>query len=112
MAKASKGCVNEDCIAREKRILYKNSDTFCSKCGEPLFYVCKSCGMQLPDNKNRFCIRCTVKRQDFMDRPFDSVVEKIEDIVNNAADNVVKKEPKKRAKKNPASTTDNSLLDK
>ncbi|MDO4976761.1 MAG: hypothetical protein Q4E53_05805 [Eubacteriales bacterium] len=49
MVKAFKGCVNEECIARIKKISYKNTDEFCSKCGLPLSFVCKDCWMELED---------------------------------------------------------------
>lgn len=60
----NKGCVNESCEAHKKKIEYKNVESFCSKCGFPLVYVCKDCYMQLPDENEKYCIRCIAKHQD------------------------------------------------
>lgn len=67
MAKALKGCVNEECIAKQKKMYFKDSDTFCPKCGKPLCYVCKRCGMKLPDNTRKYCIRCENEMRDERD---------------------------------------------
>lgn len=67
MAKALKGCVNEECIAKQKKMYFKDSDTFCPKCGQPLCYVCKRCGMKLPDNTRKYCIRCENEMRDERD---------------------------------------------
>ena len=64
MAKALKGCVNEGCIAKQKKIYFKDSDVYCPKCGQPLFYVCKRCGMKLPDKTRKYCIRCENEMKD------------------------------------------------
>lgn len=52
-----KGCVDEKCIARQKKIFYKESDEFCSKCGKKLTFVCKKCYTVLEDSKEKYCIR-------------------------------------------------------
>lgn len=67
MAKALKGCINEECIAKQKKMYFKDSDTFCPKCGQPLCYVCKRCGMKLPDNTRKYCIRCENEMRDERD---------------------------------------------
>lgn len=67
MAKALKGCVNEECIAKQKKMYFKESDTYCPKCGQPLCYVCKRCGMKLPDNTRKHCIRCENEMKDERD---------------------------------------------
>lgn len=67
MAKALKGCINENCIAYEKKMHFKDSDMFCPKCGQPLYYVCKRCGMQLPDDTRKYCIRCENEIKDQRD---------------------------------------------
>lgn len=56
--KAVKGCINEACIAYKSKLHFKDSDQFCPKCGNPLYYVCKRCGKQLPDNSRKYCLRC------------------------------------------------------
>jgi len=66
--KRVKGCVNKACIANKKNLIYKESDDFCSKCGSDLSYICKKCHTQLPDNSNKFCIRCSAEIQDQKDR--------------------------------------------
>lgn len=67
MGKALKGCINEKCIAYEKKMHFKDSDAFCPKCGQPLYYVCKRCGMQLPDDTRKYCIRCENEIKDQRD---------------------------------------------
>lgn len=67
MARALKGCVNEECIAKQKKMYFKDSDIYCPKCGQPLCYVCKRCGMKLPDNTRKYCIRCENEMKDERD---------------------------------------------
>ena len=67
MGKALKGCVNEKCIAYKKKMHFKDSDAFCPKCGQPLYHVCKRCGMQLPDDTRKYCIRCENEIKDQRD---------------------------------------------
>lgn len=62
-----KGCINEKCIARKKKIHYKKTDEFCSKCGNKLFYVCADCFKQLPDDSQKYCITCAATRKDKKD---------------------------------------------
>lgn len=63
-----KGCGNESCEAHKKKINYKESDAFCSKCGSPLVYVCKDCYTQLPDDTEKYCVRCLAKHEDRKDK--------------------------------------------
>ncbi|HYE83732.1 MAG TPA: hypothetical protein VEG39_16405 [Clostridia bacterium] len=63
-----KGCGNDSCEAHKKKITYKQSEGFCSKCGSPLAYVCKDCYTQLPDDCERYCVRCLAKRADRKDK--------------------------------------------
>lgn len=63
-----KGCGNESCEAQKKKITYKESETFCSKCGNPLVYVCKNCHTQLPDNDKKYCVRCFAEHKDRKDK--------------------------------------------
>ncbi|MBW7571627.1 hypothetical protein [Caproiciproducens faecalis] len=62
-----KGCINENCIARQKKTCYKKTDEFCSKCGNKLSYVCADCFKQLPDDSQKYCITCAAKRKDTKD---------------------------------------------
>lgn len=62
-----KGCLSENCIARKKRIHYKKTDEFCSKCGNKLSYVCADCFKQLPDDSQKYCITCAANRKDKKD---------------------------------------------
>ena len=55
---AVKGCINITCAAFHKRISYKKSDDFCSKCGQPLYYVCKKCYKPLENASDRYCPEC------------------------------------------------------
>lgn len=56
--KAFKGCTNRDCEAYNKRTRYKASDLYCSKCGQPLSYVCARCWKVMPDNSKGYCLAC------------------------------------------------------
>lgn len=80
-----KGCGNESCEAHKKKITYKESEAFCSKCGSPLVYVCKECYTQLSDDAKKYCVRCSAEHDDRKDKAkkvaarvgalaFDSVV--------------------------------------
>ncbi len=62
-----KGCINENCIARQKKTHYKKTDEFCSKCGNKLSYVCADCFKQLPDDSQKYCITCAARRKDKKD---------------------------------------------
>lgn len=59
-----KGCGNESCEAHKKKNTYKESEIFCSKCGSPLVYVCKDCYTQMPDDTEKYCVRCLAKHKD------------------------------------------------
>jgi hypothetical protein len=63
-----KGCGIESCVARKKKITYKESEVFCSRCGSSLVHVCKDCYTQLPDNSEKYCVRCLAKHQDRKDK--------------------------------------------
>ena len=56
---AVKGCTNITCGAYHKRIRYKKSDDFCSKCGQPLTYVCKNCFSPVENASDRYCVACS-----------------------------------------------------
>lgn len=60
----NKGCGNELCEAHKKKITYKKSEAFCSKCGSPLVYMCKDCYTQLPNDTKKYCVRCLAKHED------------------------------------------------
>lgn len=62
-----KGCINETCVANQKKITYKEADDYCSKCGNKLYYVCKECYTQLPDDSEKYCVRCLAEKQDRKD---------------------------------------------
>jgi predicted amidophosphoribosyltransferase len=64
----TKGCGNEACEAHKKKITYKETDGFCSKCGDPLVYVCKDCYTQLPDDTEKYCVRCLAAHEDKTDK--------------------------------------------
>ena len=63
-----KGCGNESCETHKKKITYKESEAFCSKCGSPLVYVCKDCHTQLPDDAKKYCVRCFAEQEDRKDK--------------------------------------------
>lgn len=61
--KAFKGCTNDECIAY-KKVHYKQSDYYCSKCGDSLSYVCADCWHPLEDNHTKYCNDCKKKRDE------------------------------------------------
>lgn len=63
-----KGCANESCVANNKKITYKESETFCSRCGNPLFFICKDCHTQLPGDSQKYCVRCLAEHEDRKDK--------------------------------------------
>lgn len=66
--KKNKGCCNESCEAHKKKLIYKETEAFCSKCGRPLVYVCKDCYTQLPADTDKYCVRCFAKYEDRKDK--------------------------------------------
>jgi len=64
-----KGCVNENCIAHKNKVLYKESEDYCSKCGTKLSYVCKTkkCYTFLEESDGKCCIKCQAKKDDQKD---------------------------------------------
>ena len=64
MAKAVKGCMNQECIANQKKINFSLDYDHCPKCGQKLSYVCKDCRMELDDDTRRYCLRCESRRKD------------------------------------------------
>lgn len=63
MAVAMKGCTNENCVARKRKIVFRDTDRFCTRCGKPLSYVCRNCWKELPDDTQLYCSECTEKKQ-------------------------------------------------
>ena len=47
---------------------FKESEAFCSNCGSPLVFVCKDCYTQLPDDIEKYCVRCRAKHGDRKDK--------------------------------------------
>lgn len=62
-----KGCTNSRCVAHTKKITYKKSEDFCSKCGQPLSFVCKSCYTPIEESQKR-CVMCQAKVDDRNDK--------------------------------------------
>lgn len=65
--KKVKGCINGTCAASQKKIIYKEEENYCPKCGNKLYYVCKKCYTQLPNDSEKYCVRCLADRQDHKD---------------------------------------------
>lgn len=72
--KRIKGCPNEHCEAFRK-IKYKASENFCSKCGASLVYICAKCGNKIEDfgPDYRICAHCEAEKADFKDAVVDKV---------------------------------------
>ena len=64
MMKAIKGCINNECVAYQEQVVFKKEEKYCTKCGEPLSYVCKRCHVPLDNDSEKYCVRCTAARQD------------------------------------------------
>lgn len=62
-----KGCTNSKCNATEKKITYKETESFCSKCGGTLTYVCKKCYTPVGKNE-KLCVRCQAEKEDRQDK--------------------------------------------
>lgn len=62
-----KGCTNSRCVAHTKKITYKKSEDFCSKCGQPLSFVCKSCYTPI-EKSQKLCVMCQAKVDDRNDK--------------------------------------------
>lgn len=62
-----KGCINKACVANQKKITFNESDDYCTKCGNKLYYVCRECYTQLPDDSEKYCVRCLAEKHDRKD---------------------------------------------
>lgn len=60
-----KGCPNEACECHMKK-KYKADDQYCTKCGEPLIFVCAKCFCEIEDlgHKHIICKACEAKNQE------------------------------------------------
>ena len=65
-----KGCPNEACEAHKKEIKWKAEESFCSKCGTKLVFVCAKCFKEIEDidEKHKLCARCEQERNDNMQK--------------------------------------------
>ncbi len=59
--KKIKGCIDPECIAKKKKLVYAADDYYCSKCGEPIFYVCRWCRKPLKEGDGAFCADCQAR---------------------------------------------------
>ena len=64
----NKGCINENCIACQKKVMFKDDDEFCPKCGQQLTYVCHKCHKFIPDNSSKYCPNCEADIKDRKDK--------------------------------------------
>lgn len=63
-----KGCVNQSCSAQKSKNKYKETDMYCTKCGQELAFVCPKCYTVLPENRGKYCIRCAEGKKDKKDK--------------------------------------------
>lgn len=63
-----KGCINQDCSAKQKKTKYKENETICPECGQELSFVCPKCFTVLQENDGKYCIRCTEGKKDLRDK--------------------------------------------
>ena len=68
--KRVKGCPNESCECRLKKIKYKATVDHCPKCGSRLIYVCPKCFSEIEDidSSHRICKLCEAKNQETKDK--------------------------------------------
>lgn len=59
-----KGCGNPDCENNKKKIRIKDSDNYCSICGQGLVRVCKKCYTVINDCDGPLCERCKAEKDD------------------------------------------------
>lgn len=59
-----KGCVNQNCSAKQKKIKYKEADLYCTKCGQELTFVCPKCYTVLQKDDGKYCVRCSEGKKD------------------------------------------------
>lgn len=62
-----KGCINNRCVANKKKIRYPESEKFCSKCGQPLSYVCKKCYTPI-ESSEKYCVIHQAEKDDHADK--------------------------------------------
>ena len=72
-----KSCPNEACECHMKK-KYKADDQYCTKCGEPLIFVCAKCFCEIEDlgYKHIICKACEAKAQERKERIKDTVKTK------------------------------------
>lgn len=63
-----KGCINQDCSAKQKKTKYKETETICPECGQELSFVCPKCFTALQENDGKYCIRCAEGKKDTRDK--------------------------------------------
>ena len=71
--KAKKGCVNRNCKAYTKKIIYKDEFDYCPLCSEKLEYVCADCWKVLEHDTYRYCEACKVKREQKREKTIEKV---------------------------------------
>ena len=71
--KNNKGCMNEECIAFEKKTHFREDDNYCPKCGNVLYYVCQECHKKLDDGSKKYCISCEQKRENKKQEKLDTL---------------------------------------
>ena len=75
-----KGCINIQCVAKHKEIRFKEDDSFCSKCGQELVYVCEKCHEPVEEPDKKYCLKC----QEEIDRKKEQRKEKMDKAVEVA----------------------------
>ncbi len=80
--KRKKGCPNETCDAHIKKIKWKASDNYCSKCSAKLVFICPKCFREIEDKdeKHILCARC----QEEIDEKKAKVVDGVKTSAKNA----------------------------
>ena len=79
--KKNKGCLNENCEAFQKHIYFKETEKFCSQCGQPLHNVCQNKRCYKPvSTGEKYCILCEAEQTDKKEKALD-VLEKAGGIV-------------------------------
>ena len=62
--KRKKGCPNINCSAHIDKRKYKADESYCSKCGTPLVFVCAECYKEIEDTfGHNLCMRCEAQEK-------------------------------------------------
>jgi hypothetical protein len=87
--KRIKACPNSNCPDSQTRKKYKADDTFCTKCGSRLIFVCAECFKEIEDEPgHKFCMNCEAKKKHdggIIQHKVKKIGEKTKEAINSGA---------------------------